>query len=160
MAHGDRKWQVRRTDLGAFLVIGGIAAAISMPTSAATFAPGDRTFLYNRQGYLVTSIREVKGVFKETRVWDYPPGGSEECGVGLENGTIYVTLTHNTPGGAVPAGKGRWIVWSGRTKRGSVVQKSSSRWNILSARGTFLGHTRGPAGPEAGAAWLILGECE
>jgi hypothetical protein len=160
MARGDRKWHVRRADLGAVVLTASMAAAISMPTPAATFAPGDRTFIYNRQGRLVTSVREVKGLVKDIRVWEYPPGGSEECGVGLENGTIYVTLTHNTPGGAVPAGKRRWNVWSGRIKRGSVVQKSSSRWNILSARGTLVGHTRGPAGPEAGAAWLILGECE
>jgi hypothetical protein len=48
-----------------------LAAMLAVATaSAATSAPGDETFIYNRQGQLVSSIRETKALFEDTRVWN------------------------------------------------------------------------------------------
>src|SRR5215210_4140992 len=138
------------------LVLTGLAAALSLPASTAAAAVGDGTFIYSKQGRLLASIREVKSLDTRTRLWSF--AGRRDCSVTFTNTGINVILRRAIVGRAVPAGYGRWNVASNdlSLRLGIVGRQSRDRWTIRSARGTVVGFTRGPAGPAAAAAWLLL----
>jgi hypothetical protein len=151
--------------LGAVVVLALSGATAAIPSSlvVARVSFFEKTKVYGPGGKLLLVI--VRQESKYSKYWEerFPHNDYGESWVGGNAARGWgAGYTHNELGGAVgPFGpqRNRWKVWERRSLKGSMIRRSSTRWDIYSRTGRFIAYTKGPDGGAA-ATWYLIFEVD
>jgi DNA-binding NarL/FixJ family response regulator len=125
------------------LVLGVADASAAIDQIATQDVRSSRTTVHDMRGKVVFAM----------------PGECDANGelcTSVRGNTIYVSLTHNTYGGAVRVSKTTWKAWQGRRLMGIIVQQNSRHAHIYSRTGRITGYANGAYPVRTAAAFLIF----
>jgi hypothetical protein len=138
--------------LVASTLIAASAGTAALRPAAWYSVTGDATsVVYDLKGKKIASItgNSAQGWYDDTgECWV----DTKRTKAGL---VFYAGLTHSTLGGAVPAGRGKWMAWAGTSLAGTFIRRSLRRADVYGPSGVKIGRAVGRDALQAAAARLI-----